>query len=75
MDCSLPGSSVLLLLPGFPGKNTGSGLPFHLPGDLPDPGIELTSLVSPAMINQFFTAEPPENPLLPQSIFQSTRPG
>ena len=28
----------------FPGKNTGSGLPFLTPGDLPDPGIEPTSL-------------------------------
>ena len=28
----------------FPGKNTGvDGLPFHSPGDLPDPGIKTTS--------------------------------
>ena len=25
---------------GFSRKNTGSGLPFPSPGDLPDPGIE-----------------------------------
>ena len=36
-----------LLFPwDFPGKNTGSGLPFPPPGDLPDPGIET---VSPAL--------------------------
>ena len=33
-----------------------SGLPFPPPGDLPDPGIELVSLVSPAWAGRFFTA-------------------
>ena len=32
-----------------------SGLPFPIPGDLPDPGIELTSLVSPELADGFFT--------------------
>ena len=32
-----------------------SGLPFPIPGDLPDPGIEPTSLVSPALAGGFFT--------------------
>ena len=32
-----------------------SGLPFPSPGDLPDPGIEPTSLKSPAMVGRFFT--------------------
>ena len=32
-----------------------SGFPFPSPGDLPDPGIELTSLVSPALEARFFT--------------------
>ena len=36
-----------------------SGLPFPPPGDLPDLGIELTSLVSPALAGRFFTIEPP----------------
>ena len=36
-----------------------SGLPFPSPGDLPDPGIELTSLVSPALAARFFTTAPP----------------
>ena len=40
-----------------------SGLPFHSPGDSPDPGIEPTSPVSPALEGRFFTTEPPEKPL------------
>ena len=32
-----------------------SGLPFPTPGDLPDPGIELVSLVSSALTGRFFT--------------------
>ena len=30
-------------------------LPFYTPGDLPDPGIEPTSPVSPALADRFFT--------------------
>ena len=40
----------------FPGKNT-SGLPFPTPADLPDPGIEPASLLSPALAGKFFAAE------------------
>ena len=36
----------------FPSKNTGLDLPFPTPEDLPDPGIELTSLAFPG---RFFT--------------------
>ena len=32
-----------------------SGLPFAPRGDLPDPGMELTSLLSPALVGGFFT--------------------
>ena len=32
-----------------------SGLPFPSPGDLPDPGIEPASLMSPALASGFFT--------------------
>ena len=32
-----------------------SGLPYPAPGDLPDPGIEPTSLKSPALTGRFFT--------------------
>ena len=36
-----------------------SGLPFPTPGDLPDPGIEPESLVSPAVAGGFFTTSAP----------------
>ena len=32
------------------------GLPFPIPGDLPNPGIEQASLESPALAGGFFTA-------------------
>ena len=41
-----------------------SGLPFPPPGDLPDPGIEPMSLVSPALAGGFFTIAPPGKPSL-----------
>ena len=44
---------------GFPRQEYWSGLPFHSPGDLPDPGIEFTS---PALADVFFTIEPPGKP-------------
>ena len=47
---------------GFSRQEYWSGLPFPLPGDLPDPGIEPTSHVSPALIGRFFTTEPPGKP-------------
>ena len=40
-----------------------SGLPFAPPGDLPDPGIELASLASPALAGRFFATAPPGKPL------------
>ena len=40
---------------GFSRQEYGSGLPFPSPGDLPDPGIEPTSLASPALAGGFFT--------------------
>ena len=36
-----------------------SGLPFPTPGDLPNPGIQLTS---PALVGKCFTTEPPGKP-------------
>ena len=36
-----------------------SGLPFPPPRDLPNPGIEHTSLASPALAGGFFTTMPP----------------
>ena len=41
---------------GFSRQEYWSELPFPTPGDLPDPGIEPTSLISPALAGRFFTA-------------------
>ena len=41
-----------------------SGLPFPPLGDLPDPGIKLVSLASPALASGFFTTEPLGKPTL-----------
>ena len=51
MDHSPPGSSVS----GFSRQEYWCGLPCSPPGDLPDPGIEPTSLMSPALEARFFT--------------------
>ncbi|CAI9179790.1 unnamed protein product, partial [Rangifer tarandus platyrhynchus] len=48
-----------------------SGLPVPPPPDLPDPGIELTTLVSPALASRFFTTEPPWKPKVLLSLHQS----
>ena len=40
---------------GFPRQEYWNGLPFSSPRDLPDPRIEPTSLVSPALAGEFFT--------------------
>ena len=40
---------------GFPRQEYWSGLPFPPPGDLPDPGIKPTSLISPTLAGGFFT--------------------
>ena len=39
-----------------------SGLPLTTPEDLSNPGIETTSLRSPALAGRFFTAAPPGKP-------------
>ena len=46
MDYSPTGSSLSM---GLPRQEDWSGLPLPLPRDLPDPGMELMSLVSPAL--------------------------
>ena len=48
VDSSQAGSFV-------PGQEYWSGLPFPPPGDLPDPGIEPGSRMSPALAGWFFT--------------------
>ena len=40
---------------GFIRQEYWSGLPFPTPGDLPDPGSEPASPVSPALAGRFFT--------------------
>ena len=47
---------------GFPRQEYWSGLPFPPPGDLPDPGIQPSSPVSPALAGRLFTTEPPGKP-------------
>ena len=44
---------------GFPRQEYQRGLPFPSPGDLPDPGVERTSL---ALVDGFFTTEPLRKP-------------
>ena len=46
---------------GPPRQEYWSGLPFPSPGDIPDPGIKLTS---PALVGRLFRTEPPGKPLL-----------
>ena len=43
-------------------KEYWSGLPFPPPGDLPDSGIKLTCLVSPALLGGVYTTEAPGKP-------------
>ena len=45
---------------GFLRHEYWSGLPFPPPGDIPKPGIELES---PALVDIFFTTEPPVKPI------------
>ena len=44
---------------GFSRQEYWRKLPFPSPGDLSNPGIEPTSLVSPALAGEFFTKVPP----------------
>ena len=59
--CDPVGSPVARQAPlpmGFSRQEYWTGLPFASPGDLPDPGIEPMSLVSPALADRFFTSAP-----------------
>ena len=49
---------------GFSSQGYWSELSFPSLGDLPDPRIEPTSLMSPALAGSFFTTEPLGKPLL-----------
>ena len=57
-DCSCQA----LLSMEFSSQEYWSGLPLLSPGDLPDPGIEPTSPVAPALAGEFFTTELPGKP-------------
>ena len=67
LSCSVVSDSVTpwtvglqpLLFMGFSRQEYWGRLPFPPPGDLPNPGIELTSPVSPALVGRFFSTEPP----------------
>ena len=43
----------------FPRQESWSGLPCPSPGDLPDQGLEPTSLMSPALAGRYFTTSGP----------------
>ena len=45
----------------FSRQEEWNGLPFPTPGNLPNPGIELASLVSPVLASRFFTTATPGN--------------
>ena len=51
---------------------------FPSPGDLPNPGIELMSPVTPALAGRFFTIEPPGKPkdlVDPKNVSHLEKPG
>ena len=56
MDSSLHQAPPFM---GFSRQEYWSGLPFPLPGNLPDPGIELVFPKSPSLAGGLFTTVPP----------------
>ena len=70
-DCSLPGSSVH----GISKARIQAWVAIQgiFPGDLYNPGIALTSLVSPALAGGFLTTVPPGKPFtIPQYLWHQT---
>ena len=61
LQSSLTLCSQVPLSVGFPRQEYWNELPSPLPGNLPDPGIKPTSLMSPALAGSFFTTN--GNPL------------
>ena len=53
---------------GFSRQEYWSGLPFPSPGDLPDPDIELESLVAPGYQVGSIPCEPSEKPQVPKPM-------
>ena len=68
MDTSLPG----FLSMEFSRQEFWNSLPFHISGDLPNPGIKPLSLVSPPLAGRFFTTAPLRKPFRLDS-FQTWR--
>ena len=66
MTCNAAPQAPLSM--GFSRQEYWSGLPQSLPGDLPEPGIEPVSPMSPALAGRFFTTsatwEAPQESLL-----------
>ena len=56
---------------GFPRQEYWSGFPFLPSGDLPNPGIELTSPAPPAFTGRFSSIAPPGEP--PRNYIQSQK--
>ena len=65
------------LFMGFSRQEYWSGLLCPPPGDRPNPGIKLTSLVSPALQADSFPTEPPGKPCKEymRILIESTQPG
>ena len=66
MDCSaplLPPDLLASLSMDVSRQEYWSELLFPTPEDLPDPGIETTSLASPALAGRFFTTASPGSPI------------
>ena len=57
---------------GFSRQEYWSGLPYPLPGDLPDPGMEPTSLMSPALSGMFFITNTTWEAHLDHAYIQNT---
>ena len=58
---------------GFSRQEYWSGLSFPTPGDLPDPGIEPTSLASPALAGRFFITASVGKPRLVPGTYSLNR--
>ena len=71
MEGSLPGSSVHGILQA---RVLELGLPFPSPEDLPNPGSETSSPVSPALAGWFFTTGLPGKPK-PALMFRESSGG
>ena len=65
MDCCIPQAPLLM---GFSMQEYWSGLLFSSPGDLPNPGIQLMSPVSPALAGGFFSPDSPRKPHSSSSV-------